>query len=353
MPSRAQRVVVTGGAGFVGSHVVDALIARGHDVTVIDNFAPAVHRTRPDHLNPAARYIDGDLQDGVLLERELRGADVVAHQAAVVGLGAGTLDGPLFSRTNALGTAELLRAAVRRAVPRLVLASSMVVYGEGAYRCPGDGPQRPSARRGADLAAGRFEPACPRCGGPLVAEPITEDAPLDPRSVYAATKVHQEHLAFIAMREGGPAVTALRYHNIYGPRSPRDTLYAGVASIFRSQIASGDAPRVFEDGAQRRDFVHVRDVAAANLRAIEREAPAVGAFNIGSGTPRTIHDLARALSAALGGPAPVVTGEYRSADVRHVFASSDRADRELALGPRIAFAEGIRELVICPSHAAG
>jgi dTDP-L-rhamnose 4-epimerase len=166
--------------------------------------------------------------------------------------------------------------------------------------------------------------------------------------VYAATKVHQEHLAFVAMREGGPAVTALRYHNVYGPRTPRDTLYAGVASIFRSQIAAGHAPRVFEDGAQRRDFVHVGDIAAANVRAIERETTAIGAFNVGSGTPRTILELAIVLVAALGGRAPTVTGEYRLGDVRHVFASSERADRELGLGPRVRFEDGIRELATAP-----
>ena len=349
---RALRVVVTGGAGFIGSHIVDALVARGHEVTVIDSFAPAVHSARPEYLNDGARYVEADLADGATLERELEGADVITHQAAIVGLGAGTLDGPLFVRANGVGTAELLRAALRRRVPRLVLASSMVVYGEGAYRCAADGPQRPLPRRVADLAAGRFDPTCPGCGGPLRSEPVTEEAPLDPRSVYAATKVHQEHLAAIAMLEGGPAVTALRYHNVYGPRSPRDTLYAGVASIFRSQIAAGQPPRVFEDGAQLRDFVHVRDVAAANVRAIEREAAAVGAFNIGSGTPRTILDLATALSRALGGSPPVVSGEFRGGDVRHVFASSARADRELELGARVPFAAGIGELVAIPVPAA-
>jgi dTDP-L-rhamnose 4-epimerase len=344
--------VVTGGAGFIGSHVVDALVARGHEVTVIDSFAPAVHPTHPDHLNGAARYVEADVLDRGMLERELEGVDVIAHHAAVVGLGAGTLDAPHFTRTNDVGTAELLRAAFVRRVPRLVLASSMVVYGEGAYRCGSDGPQRPAPRRDVDLAAGRFDPTCPRCGGSLAPEAITEDAPLDPRSVYAATKVHQEHLAFVAMREGGPAVTALRYHNVYGPRAPRDTLYAGVASILRSQIAAGQAPRVFEDGAQRRDFVHVRDVAAANVRAIERETPAVGAFNVGSGTARTVLELATALSAALGGRAPIVTGEYRSGDVRHIFASSERADRELDLGPRLPFTDGMRDLVAAPLRGA-
>lgn len=352
MSGSSIRVVVTGGGGFIGSHVVDALVARGHDVTVIDSFASAAHRARPDYLSPAARYVEADVLDRGMLERELDGVDVIAHHAAVVGLGAGTLDGPLFTRTNGVGTAELLRAAVLRRVPRLVLASSMVVYGEGAYRCGSDGPQRPTPRRDADLAAGRFEPTCPRCSGPLEPEATTEDAPLDPRSVYAATKVHQEHLAFVAMREGGPALTALRYHNVYGPRSPRDTVYAGVASIFRSQIAAGAAPRVFEDGAQRRDFVHVRDVAIANIRAVERETPAVGAFNIGSGTARTILELATALAAALGGHAPIVTGEYRAGDVRHIVACTERADRELALRSRVPFADGIRELAAAPLRGA-
>lgn len=346
------RVVVTGGAGFIGSHVVDALVAAQHEVTVIDSFAPAVHAARPDYLNGAARYVDADIRDRAMLERELRSVDAIAHHAAIVGLGAGTPDGPRFVQTNDVGTAELLRAALAHNVPRLVLASSMVVYGEGAYRCPQDGPQRAVPRRQTDLAAGRFDPLCPRCGGPLTPETITEDAPLDPRSVYAATKVHQEHLAFIAMGDGGPTVTALRYHNVYGPRLPRDTLYAGVASIFRSQIAAGQAPLVFEDGAQRRDFVHVRDVAAANLRAIEMPTPAIGAFNIGSGEPRTIGELATALAASAGGPAPVVTGECRAGDVRHIFASSAKADRELGLGPRVGFLEGIRELIAAPMRSA-
>lgn len=348
MSAPSLRVVVTGGAGFIGSHVVDALVDRGHEVTVIDSLAPTVHATRPDYLNAHARYVEADVADRESLERELEGADAVAHHAAIVGLGAGTLDGPLFTRVNAVGTAEVLRAALRRGVSRLVLASSMVVYGEGAYGCDGDGPQRPLPRQDADLAAGLFDPRCPRCGGPLTPSAITEDAPLDPRSVYAATKVHQEHLSFVAMREGGPAVTALRYHNVYGPRSPQDTRYSGVASIFRSQLAAGQAPRVFEDGLQRRDFVHVRDIAAANVRAIEREWPAVGAFNVGSGIPRTILELASALTATLGGRAPIVTGEYRSGDVRHVFASSERADRELGLGARVPFAAGIRELADAP-----
>ena len=193
-----------------------------------------------------------------------------------------------------------------------------------------------------DLDGGRFEPPCPACGRPLEPESVPEDAPLDPRNVYAATKVAQEHLCTAFARETGATVTALRYHNVYGPRMPRDTPYAGVASIFRSSLAAGKAPRVFEDGGQRRDFVHVRDVAAANVRALEAGVP--GAFNVASGTPRTVGDMAAALARAVD-PAlePVVTGQWRAGDVRHVFASPSRASSELGFTAAEDFEAGMHE----------
>ena len=337
------RIIVTGGGGFIGSHVVDALVANGHDVSVFDSFDPAVHGARPEYLNSAARYFDADITDEAALDAALRGADAVSHQAAMVGHGRGATDAPTYVRVNDLGTAVLLRAAARAGVGRIVLASSMVVYGEGSYRCLEHGPQRPPARLASDMRARRFDPTCPACGAALEPEPITEEAALDPRSVYAATKVHQEHLAFAVMRSGGPPVTALRYHNAYGPRMPRDTPYAGVASTMRSETAAGRPPRVFEDGRQLRDFVHVRDVARANVLALERHEPAIGAFNVGSGEPHTILDLAVTLSAELAGPTPVVTGEWRPWDVRHVFASGSRARRILAYEAAIPFGVGIRE----------
>src|SRR5919198_2881792 len=260
-------VLVTGGAGFVGSHVVDALRDAGHEARVLDI------RT------------GGDVREPDAVERALDGVDHVCHQAGMVGLGVDVLDVADYVSHNDLGTAVLLRALARRRFRgRLVLASSMVVYGEGRYRCGEHGAVRPLARRPADLDAGRFEPRCPRCGAELQPEALPEDAALDPRNVYAATKLHQEHLAFAYARETGVAVTALRYHNVYGPRMPRDTPYAGVAAIFASALAAGRAPRVFEDGRQLRDFVHVRDVARANLLALEAREP--GAFNVCSGTPR-------------------------------------------------------------------
>ena len=192
---------------------------------------------------------------------------------------------------------------------------------------------RAAARASAeDLDAGRFEPPCPRCGRALMAMAVPEDAPLDPRNVYAATKVAQEHLCAAFARETGATVTALRYHNVYGPRMPRDTPYAGVASIFRSALAAGRAPRVFEDGAQRRDFVHVRDVAAANVLALDAASP--GVFNVASGTPRTVGEMADALARAIDGPHPQVTGEWRAGDVRHVFASPEAGGHRARLPRR-------------------
>src|SRR3954454_1857283 len=256
----------------------------------------------------------------------------------MVGLGVDLDDIAEYAGINDLGTAVLLRALARRPVP-VVLASSMVVYGEGRYRCSEHGIVRPGPRSPEALDAGEFEPPCPVCGEPLAAEAVPEDAPLDPRNVYAATKVAQEHLCAAYSRETGAPVTALRYHNVYGPRMPRDTPYAGVASIFRSAIAAGRVPRVFEDGAQLRDFVHVRDVARANLLALETGTP--GAFNVASGTPRSVGEMAATLAG--GTVAPAITGEWRAGDVRHVFASPERAARELRFSAREDFEAGMRE----------
>ncbi|WP_239333070.1 NAD-dependent epimerase/dehydratase family protein [Frankia sp. CiP3] len=336
------RVLVTGGAGFIGSHIVDALVGAGDEVTVLDAVLPAVHRTKPE-VNDGAELIVADVTDPVRVEAALDGVDAVCHQAAMVGLGVNLDDLPAYATNNDLGTAVLLSAMARRGVRRLVLASSMVVYGEGCYRCPADGLVRPGPRRPADLDAGRFEAPCPCCGNPLQPMPVTEDAPLNPRNVYAATKAAQEHLAAVWAIATGGSVLALRYHNVYGPRMPRDTPYAGVASIFRSALERGDAPRVFEDGGQLRDFVHVHDVARANLQALRHTAPAgrLLPLNIGSGDPHTVGDMAHALARAFGGPGPVITGACRAGDVRHIAASSARARDLLGYRPQIAFSDGM------------
>jgi dTDP-L-rhamnose 4-epimerase len=336
-------ILVTGGAGFIGSHIVDALLEHGHEVRVLDLLLEAAHRERPDYLDPRAAFVEGDVRDPDTVARAVDGVSAVCHQSAMVGLGVDLGDIGDYVSHNDLGTAMLLRAlAARRFTGTLVLASSMVVYGEGRYRCAEHGIVRPGPRRPEDLDGGQFEPPCPVCGRPLSPESVPEDAPLDPRNVYAATKVAQEHLCGAFARETGATVTALRYHNVYGPRMPRDTPYAGVASIFRSALAGGKPPRVFEDGGQRRDFVHVRDVAAANVRALSAGVP--GAFNVASGTPRTVGDMAAALARAVD-PAlePVVTGQWRAGDVRHVFASPERASAELGFTAAEDFEAGMRE----------
>jgi dTDP-L-rhamnose 4-epimerase len=346
------RILVTGGAGFIGSHLVDALVARGHKVVALDSFDPRVHARRPEYLNREALWLVGDAGDRVVLREALRGVDAVSHQASAVGAGHGFADAEHYVQANDVATARLLLACREARVSRFVLASSMVIYGEGAYRCDRHGSRARVARSERDLARGVFDPRCDECGGALEPCPVSEEQPANPRSVYATTKLHQEHLAFACEREEGPAVTALRYHNVYGPRMPRNTPYAGVASLFRSQIARGGPPQVFEDGGQRRDFVHVSDVAGANVLALEREEPARGAFNISSGEPRTVLDLARALARALAAPEPVVTGEYRPGDVRHVVASPERARRELAYRARVGFAQGMAEFAHAPLRDA-
>jgi dTDP-L-rhamnose 4-epimerase len=343
------RILVTGGLGFIGSRLVDDLVALDHEVVVLDSLAEHVHRIDPDYRNPRATYLRGDVRDPDAWRQALAGVDAVSHQAARVGLGLSPADVRGYVEDNDLGTAVALWALHEAGFAgRLVIASSMVVYGEGAYRCPVDGPVRPDPRPADRLAAGRFEPPCPRCGRDLEPGFVAEDAMLDPRSTYAATKLHQEHIATVFGRETGVPVTLLRYHNVYGPRMPRDTPYAGVAAIFRSALERGEAPQVFEDGGQRRDFVHVADVSAANIAALTADEPVAAACNVASGVPHTVGELAATLAVAMDGPAPVITGAYRLGDVRHVTASPDRARALLGFDATVDFAAGMAEFATSP-----
>jgi dTDP-L-rhamnose 4-epimerase len=345
------RVLVTGGAGFIGSHVVDHLVDDGHDVISVDALTPAAHASEPDYLNPSVEHRRVSLDDLAALVDALDGVDAVCHQAARVGLGVDFDDVTDYVADNALGTATLLKAMYRSGCRgRLVQASSMVVYGEGAYTCATHGTVAPGARRTADLQNGVFEPPCPVCGAALAPAAVRENARLDPRNVYAATKLHQEHLAAAYAAATGADVVSLRYHNVYGPRMPRDTPYAGVASIVRSACEDRRAPRVFEDGAQRRDFIHVADVALANVLALQASRPIGGSYNVASGQVCTIGEMADAVVSGFDGevPQPIVTGDYRIGDVRHVTASPDLARRTFGFEAQIPFRRGLREFATAP-----
>jgi dTDP-L-rhamnose 4-epimerase len=351
--SGSVRVLVTGGAGFIGSHIVDLLAGAGHDVVVLDVLDSSTHDGTPSYLHPEVEYVWGDVRDAEAWRTSLRGVQAVCHQAARVGLGKGVLDIVDYVKTNAEGTAVGLRAMHAAGFRgRLVLASSMVIYGDGIYECAKHGAVRPPARTREALNAGRFDPRCMLCDGPIRPVSISEDAAPDPRSVYAATKLHQEHLCFTVCRQLGVPVIALRYHNVYGSRMPRDTPYSGVAAMFRSAIAEGRSPRVFEDGGQMRDFVHVTDVARANVIALDSDESINGAFNVCSGEPRTILDVARALSRAANGREPIVTGEFRLGDVRHIIANPYRASSLLGFNAATRFSEGMTSFAQAGLRAA-
>jgi dTDP-L-rhamnose 4-epimerase len=358
MTAPATHVLVTGGAGFIGSHIVDDLLASGVAVTILDNLDSAAHAVRPDYINPRANFIKGDVRRIEDWQRALVGVDAVCHQAGKVGLGVDFGDVAGYVDHNDSGTAVGLLAMHNMGFSgRIVLASSMVVYGEGRYVCSVHGVVTPGPRNEAELLRANFEPPCPNCGMSLQPEAIPETAPLDPRNVYAATKLHQEHLLRAYEREHPTPVTALRYHNVYGPRMPRDTPYAGVASIFRSALEAGLAPQVNEDGNQLRNFVHVRDVAAANVVSLLRAEPCSGSFNVASPTQRSVGDMARSLAMAFGASPgdtlwPVVNGRYRLGDVRHVFASTTHAAERLGFRASIGFDEGMLEFATAPLRAS-
>ncbi|MEO6997131.1 MAG: NAD-dependent epimerase/dehydratase family protein [Terracoccus sp.] len=356
--TKGLRVLVTGGAGFIGANVVTHLVARGHTTTVMDSLRPDVHRDGGDsargRLNAlgasepepaqAVELVVGDVRDLDAVTRLCRDVDVVVHLAAKVGLGLDIDDIDDYVSSNDLGTATVLRAAARAGVARFVQASSMVVYGEGRYTCVEHGVVPPAPRTRDWLEQGHFDPPCPVCSEPLTAGLVGEDAPLDPRNTYAVTKVTQEQLASVWSRETGGSAVSLRLHNVYGPHMPKDTPYAGVAAIFASALDRGEAPRVFEDGGQRRDFVHVTDIGAAFTVATEADTSGHRAYNVGSGVVHTVGDLAQALARARGGPHPVVTGQFRLGDVRHVTASSERIAEELGWRATISLEEGVQAL---------
>lgn len=346
------RVLLTGSAGFIGTAVGEVLEADGHEVVRVDLMLASAHGASA----PPAGTHQLDVRDALAWRHLLAGMDAVCHQAALVGAGVRVADLPDYAGHNDLGTAALLAAMHDAGVDRLVLASSMVVYGEGRYACPEHGDRVPPLRTVEALEVGDFENHCPTCGRPLVWALVDESARLDPRSSYAASKLAQEHYASAWVRQAGAAAVALRYHNVYGPGMPRDTPYSGVAAMFRSSLERGETPQVFEDGGQMRDFVHVSDVARANLAALRSvaEAPAgkYDAYNVASGHPVPILDVARLVASGTAEPMEAsVTGGYRLGDVRHIVASPARAAAELGFSAEVHPEQGLPAFATAPLRA--
>jgi dTDP-L-rhamnose 4-epimerase len=341
-------VLVTGGAGFVGSHLVDALLARRHSVRVFDNLTPQVHGGQsPVYLAPEAELMSGDMRDPNALHRALDGVEVVFHLAAVVGVGQSMYEIAHYVSANTHGTAVLLQELLsrRNCVQKLVLASSMSVYGEGRYLCATCG-ETPGVRTPQALKHRHWEPVCPRCSEPLAPVPTDESKTMQCSSMYALTKRDQEEMCLLFGRTYGLPVVALRYFNIYGPRQALSNPYTGVAAIFASRLLNGNAPLVFEDGKQMRDFLSVHDAVQATLLAAERTEADGCALNVGSGQPTSVCEVASALARALQTDVtPALTGKHRSGDIRHCFADISAARKLLGYVPQVSLAAGLEELV--------
>lgn len=344
-----QRILVTGGAGFVGSHLVDALLGQGHEVRVYDNLTPQVHgEGLPAYFPRDVEFLQGDMRQPERVREAVRNIDVVFHLAAAVGVGQSMYEIAHYMSANTQGTANLLQALLdtRCRVEKLVVASSMSIYGEGKYLCPVCGEMAPPPRPLSQLKQKTWEVLCPQCGAALQPLPTSESKPLQATSIYALSKKDQEEMVLLFGRTYGVPAVALRYFNIYGSRQALSNPYTGVAAIFASQLMNDNPPLVFEDGQQRRDFVSVHDVVAANLLAMERSQADGMALNIGSGQPISIREVADELARALGtGTVPQITGKYRAGDIRHCFADISAAEKVLGYRPRVRFGEGIRELV--------
>ena len=349
-------MLITGGAGFVGSHLADGLLAAGHKVRVLDDLTPQVHQNgRPDYLASEVELIAGDVRDPNRLREVLAGVDVVFHFAATVGVGQSMYEISRYMSVNTQGTAELLQAMLdnKFAPEKLIVASSMSIYGEGQYCCSKCGrTASPPVRPVSQLREGRWEVNCTACGGVLAPRPTREDKPSEINSVYALSKRDQEELCLIYGRTYGVPVTALRFFNIYGTRQALSNPYTGVAAIFAARLINNQAPLVFEDGEQMRDFVSVHDIVRANMLAMDRPESNDAVINVGSGAPITITRVAEILAEALGKPGlkPVITRKYRAGDIRHCYADLSKARELLGYEPQVTHEEGFSELAAWLAH---
>jgi dTDP-L-rhamnose 4-epimerase len=348
------KVLVTGGAGFIGSHLVDALVREGKDVRVLDCLDPQVHGENSEPRNIAehvaagrVEFILGDVCDPDAVRRSMKGVSVVFHQAAAVGVGQSMYRIVDYVRTNTLGAAVMLESILEHKdrLERVVVASSMSIYGEGRYECPEHGEVFPNPRSSAQLSRREWEMGCPTCGAPTRPKPTDEEKPLNPTSIYAVTKRDHEEMFLSIGRAYEIPTVALRYFNVYGPRQSLNNPYTGVAAIFTSRILNGKAPLVYEDGRQSRDFLHVSDIVQANMLALTRNEAVGEVFNVGTGRSLSLLDMVEALRAQLGGPEPDIVHKFRQGDIRHCFGDISKISDRLGYAPRVRFEDGIDDLV--------
>ena len=345
------KILITGGAGFIGSHTADLLIEKGHDVRIMDVFDKQIHQgKRPDYLDSRCEITEGDVRNPAAWEKCLAGIDAVIHLAARTGIGQSMYEPVSYSDTNVLGTAVfydllLKKPDLRSGIKKIIVASSKTIYGEGAYRCRTHGTVHPETRKLEQLKKKDWELHCPLCGEYVVPIGITEDKPPQTPSIYGMTKFATERMAMMFGNALSIPTVAFRYFSAFGPRQSLNNPYTGVCSIFLSRIKNGNMPIIFEDGKQLRDYVFIKDVARSNLMAIEKEGCS-GVYNIGSGRPSSLIELSSVLSQLLGFDVqPQITGEFRAGDTRHDFADISKARRELGFRPEWELKAGMRQLI--------
>ena len=346
-----KQVLITGGAGFIGTHLARRLLAEGHEVTILDSFTPQIHGgadALPQDLTGYVRLVRGDVRDKDVFHAALGGQDAVVHLAAETGTGQSMYEIGRYAEVNLIGTALLMEYLVSPGskIAKIVTASSRAIYGEGKYACPAHGTVYPEARLETDMEAGRFEPVCPVCAAPCAALPTDEASRLAPSSFYGLTKQVQEQMTLLFGRTCGVPATALRYQNVYGPGQSLHNPYTGILAIFSNQARAGQPIYIFEDGQESRDFVYIDDVVDATVRALRPDAAGGDAINVGSGVRTSVHEVVAEIVRFFGSASAVsVTGGFRLGDIRHNFADLARAEARLGYRPRWAFADGLAEFL--------
>ncbi len=342
------KILVTGGCGFIGSHIVDTLIEKGHKVRILDNLDKQVHQDKvPDYMNEKAEFIKGDIRDEDTIKKCIEDIEIVFHEAAAVGVGQSMYKIKEYMDVNTQGTALLLDILSKKEheVKKLIVASSMSIYGEGEYNCQDCGRVYPNLRKDEQMKDREWEMKCPKCNKEALPIPTSEEKPLMPTSIYAISKEDQEEMSLVVGRAYEIPTIALRYFNVYGPRQSLSNPYTGVAAIFSSNIKNNNPPKIFEDGLQSRDFIHVNDIVQANILVMESKKADYNTYNVGSGKRVTILDVAEGLIKEYGGNIdPLILNKFRSGDIRHCFSDIEKI-KKLGFEPKVSFEEGLKILV--------